>query len=176
MEAGGIEPPSESHSPNASTCVSDDLSSSPSLPSAGSPATSRRCNLGPRPVGTTGAQPELRRSLPPYGRGQGERGRLIRQPVRSFRWQLSRSVLFDEVNSTPGTQRSLHDLRRNQIAPMAMILDYKDGLRRRQPGGGDMAHVSADAPGRAAGTRASPARGNDASSGPTGADRGSVAA
>jgi hypothetical protein len=94
MEAGGIEPPSESHSPNASTCVSDDLSSSPSLPSAGSPATSRRCNLGPHPVGTMGAQPELRRSFPPYGRGQDERGRLIRQPVRSFRWQLSRSVLF----------------------------------------------------------------------------------
>jgi len=64
------------------------------------------------------AQPELRRSFPPYGRGQDERGRLIRQPVRSFRWQLSRSVLFDEVNSTPGTQRSLHYLRRNQIAPI----------------------------------------------------------
>ena len=117
MEAEGIEPSSESVSPNASTCVSDDLSSSPLLPSAGSPATSRRCNLSPRPVGTTGAQPELRRSLPPYGRGQGERGSLIRLPVRSFRWQLSRSVLFDEVNSTPGTQRSLHHLRRNQVAP-----------------------------------------------------------
>src|SRR5262245_39343695 len=117
MEAGGIEPSSESCSPNASTCVSDDLSSSPSLPSAGSPATSRRYNLGPHPAGTMGAQPELRRSFPPYGRGQDERGSLIRLPVRSFRWQLSRSVLFDEVNSTPGTQRSLHHLRRNQIAP-----------------------------------------------------------
>src|SRR5262249_2863766 len=42
VEAEGIEPSSESHSPNASTCVSDDLSSSPLLPSAGSPATSRR--------------------------------------------------------------------------------------------------------------------------------------
>jgi hypothetical protein len=122
VEAGGIEPPSESHSPNASTCVSDDLSSSPSLPSAGSPATSRRIYLSPHPVGTMGAQPELRRSVPPYGRGQAERGSLIRLPVRSFRWQLSRSVLFNEVNSTPGTQRSLHDLRRNQIAPMAMTV------------------------------------------------------
>ena len=119
VEAGGIEPPSESCSPNASTCVSDDLSSSPSLPSAGSPATSRRIYLSPHPVGTMGAQPELRRSLPPYGRGQGERGSLIRLPVRSFRWQLSRSVLFDEVNSTPGTQRSLRHLRRNQVAPIS---------------------------------------------------------
>jgi hypothetical protein len=111
VEAEGIEPSSESHSLNASTCVSDDLSSSPSLPSAGSPATSRRIYLSPHPVGTMGAQPELRRSVPPYGRGQAERGSLIRLPVRSFRWQLSRSVLFNEVNSTPGTQRTLHDLR-----------------------------------------------------------------
>ena len=76
-------PSSESVSLNASTCVSDDLSSSPLLPSAGSPATSRRLYLGPHPAGAMGAQPRLRRSLPPYGRGQGERGRLIRLPVRS---------------------------------------------------------------------------------------------
>jgi len=133
VEAGGIEPPSESHSLNASTCVSRDLSSSRLLPRAGSSATSRRCSLGPRPAGATGAQPELRRSLPPYGRGQGERGRLIRQPVRSRCWQLSRSVLFDEGNSTPDTQRSLRHLRRNQIAPkMRSSADYKDAAGPRQ--------------------------------------------
>ena len=133
MEAGGIEPPSESASPNASTSVACGLSLATLAPtgriSRGQPAKA----LGPRLAGATGAQPELRRSLPPYGRGQGERGSLIRLPVRKYRWQLSRSVLFDEVNSTPGTQRSLHNLRRNQIAPMAMILDYNDDPEARQP-------------------------------------------
>src|SRR5216110_3572022 len=89
VEAGGIEPPSEGASASASTCVACELFSPRSLPQAGSRAASRRLVSAPAPPALAGAQPEVWRSSPPYGRRQVERGGLIRQPVRSFRLQLS---------------------------------------------------------------------------------------
>ena len=89
VEAGGIEPPSEGASTSASTCVACVLISPRSLPQARSRAASRRLISAPAPPALAGAQPEVWRSSPPYGRRQVERGGLIRQPVRSFRLQLS---------------------------------------------------------------------------------------
>src|SRR5437762_11552735 len=89
VEAGGIEPPSEGASTSASTCVACVLISPRSLPQARSRAASRRLISAPAPPALAAAQPDVWRSTPPYGRRQVERGGLIRQPVRSFRLQLS---------------------------------------------------------------------------------------
>src|SRR5437667_6274898 len=89
VEAGGIEPPSEGASASASTCVACVLISPCSLPQAGSRAASQRLVSAPVPPALAGAQPEVWRSSPPNGRRQVERCGLIRQPVRSFRLQLS---------------------------------------------------------------------------------------
>jgi hypothetical protein len=49
---------------------------------------------------------------------------------------------------------------------MAMILDYKDGPRHRQPAVADTAHLSADAPGRVGDTRCRcPRRGSSSRAG-----------
>ena len=58
MEAGGIEPPSEGASPNASTCVACGLLSPRSLPQAGSHAASRLLVSAPVPPARAGTQPE----------------------------------------------------------------------------------------------------------------------
>ena len=89
VEAGGIEPPSEGASPNASTCVARVLRVAAVAPPGrivrGQPAY----DLGPRAAGIVGAQPEVWRLGRPYGRRPERRGGLIRQPVRSLRLQLS---------------------------------------------------------------------------------------
>ena len=51
-------------------------------------------DLGPRPAGVTGTQPEVWRLSPPYGRRQVKRRGLIRQRVRSYCLQLSSPALF----------------------------------------------------------------------------------
>jgi hypothetical protein len=48
----------------------------------------------PAPPALTGAQPEVWRLGPPYGRRQVRRRGLIRQRVRSFRLQLSSPARF----------------------------------------------------------------------------------
>ena len=117
MEAGGIEPPSEGASTSESTCVACDLISPRLLPQAGSRAASRRSVSAPAPPALTGAQPEVWRLSPPYGRRQVKRRGLIRQRVRSYRLQLSSPARFDEVNRNPDTHLSLPHPRRTQIAP-----------------------------------------------------------
>ncbi len=122
MEAGGIEPPSESASPSASTCVACILMSPRLLPQAGSHAASRH-------LISTLASPAVREGPArvmalgrPYGRGPVKRSHLIRQPVRSYRLQLSSPANFYEVDRAPGTQHSLLHPRRNHIAPMVDVL------------------------------------------------------
>ena len=57
MEAGGIEPPSESASPNVSTCVARDLMSPRLLPRAG-PSAAIRLSLASHDAGGARGQPE----------------------------------------------------------------------------------------------------------------------
>ena len=72
MEAGGIEPPSEGASPNASTSVAGDLSLAAFAPigriARGQPAK----DLDPRTAGVAGAQPEKMASRPALRAPAGE--------------------------------------------------------------------------------------------------------
>src|SRR5262249_55156064 len=117
VEAGGIEPPSEGASPSASTSVADDLILAALAP-IGRIARGQPAKISvPAPPASRGPSPRRWRLFRPYGRGPGKRGRLIRQPVRSLRLQLSSPDRFDEVTRTPDSHRPLPHPRRSHIAP-----------------------------------------------------------